>query len=649
MTALLDAGVNVVRINASHGTPEIRARWITELREGHRRAARESAAILVDLQGPRIRVGDLAAAAPARSPGSGWSSRPKASAAAGEIPTTYDGAGRATSTSARAILLDDGLLVGGGHRRRRATGCEAVVHYGGELKSNKGMNLPGHRGERAGAHREGPRGRGAGRGARAWTTSRSRSSAGRRTWRQLRAPGAAQHQAHRQDREGHGAQEPRAASSTPPTPSWWPAATSASSCRSRKCRSCRSGSSARPSLHGKPVITATQMLESMVHAPRPTRAEASDVANAILDGTDAVMLSAETAVGDYPVEAVRAMDRIAREIERQRPGRGVTIDAALGRRSSEGVDLPHHRAAQSGPVRTEDAIAVAVCAAAEMLSAPVIVCFTSSGFTARKVATYRPRCRSSPCTPEPETFRQLSLVWGVTPALIRALHRLRRHARRGAAADPRARPGAAGRTAGRHRGRALRHAGHYQPPQDRSSLGRCGSPSSGRARRSACRRSAATAPVCRSTDPRDRRTRIGALLAGRRRQHPDRHAARAPAAAHRRRRSPRRRGALHPRARRPRQRHRRPADVLGAAAAAAAGLRPAGDARAAPRRAFDYIFDDVGQRLRGHVEADARAARRRARAAGAAWPGSRCCRSPSGMGTSGCSATGSARSRTSPT
>ena len=111
------------------------------------------------------------------------------------------------------------------------------------------------------------------------------------------------------------------------------------------------------------------------------------------------------------------MDRIAREMELQRQGRGVTIDAALGRRTSDGLGLPTHRVTQSGPIRTEDAIAVAVCAAAEMLSAPLIVCFTSSGFTARKVSTCRPTVPIFACTPEPDTFRQLSMVWGVTPAL----------------------------------------------------------------------------------------------------------------------------------------------------------------------------------------------------------------------------------------
>ena len=129
------------------------------------------------------------------------------------------------------------------------------------------------------------------------------------------------------------------------------------------------------------------------------------------------MLSAETAVGEYPLEAVRAMDRIAREMEMQRATRGVTIDAALGRRGADGISLPRHGAATAGPVRTEDAIAVAVCAAAEMLSSPLILCFTSSGFTARKVATCRPSVPIFASTPEPETFRQLALVWGVTPAL----------------------------------------------------------------------------------------------------------------------------------------------------------------------------------------------------------------------------------------
>jgi pyruvate kinase len=158
------------------------------------------------------------------------------------------------------------------------------------------------------------------------------------------------------------------------------------------------------------VITATQMLESMVDAPRPTRAEASDVANAILDGTDAVMLSAETAVGRYAVEAVRAMDRIAREVERHR--REGDPDAP----SWGVVGLHHHQ--QYTSTRTEDAIAVGVCAAAELLGAPAIVCLTASGFTARTVASYRPEVPILAVTPEPTTYRQLALVWGVVPALV---------------------------------------------------------------------------------------------------------------------------------------------------------------------------------------------------------------------------------------
>jgi pyruvate kinase len=413
MTALLDAGVNVVRINASHATPEIRAGWVTELQKIIQ-GRTESAAILVDLQGPRIRVGTLEQ--PLRlDPGQRVLFAPEGDARPGEIPTTYDGLAADVHVGAR-ILLDDGLLsvevTGVGDGR-----VEAVVHYGGELKSNKGMNLPGLE-----------------------VSAPALTPKDREDVEQAVALGvdyiALSFVRRPEDMEGLRALVPRTTKLI---------AKIEKDTALRNLCGILDASDAimvargdlgvelpfeevplmqkqiirEASLHGKPVITATQMLESMINAPRPTRAEASDVANAILDGTDAVMLSAETAVGHYPVEAVGAMDRIAREMEMQRPGRGVTIDAALGRRSGEGVNLPNHRPGQGGPVRTEDAIAVAVCAAAEMLSAPVILCFTSSGFTAHKVATCRPTVPIFACTPEPETFRQLSLVWGVTSVLIR--------------------------------------------------------------------------------------------------------------------------------------------------------------------------------------------------------------------------------------
>jgi len=151
-----------------------------------------------------------------------------------------------------------------------------------------------------------------------------------------------------------------------------------------------------------PVITATQMLESMIHSPRPTRAEVSDVANAILDGTDAVMLSAETAAGDYPREAVEAMDRIIREIERQE---------GLPRLRDERVT------ARDEPARTEHAIAAAAVAAARMLHAPLIVCFTKSGFTVRVVSAARPTMPVLAVTDVERVFRQLALQWGVVPVL----------------------------------------------------------------------------------------------------------------------------------------------------------------------------------------------------------------------------------------
>ncbi|MBM3142534.1 MAG: pyruvate kinase [Chloroflexi bacterium] len=147
---------------------------------------------------------------------------------------------------------------------------------------------------------------------------------------------------------------------------------------------------------GKPVIVATQMLESMVNAPRPSRAEVTDVANAIFDGADALMLSEETAVGSYPVEAVSMMSQIALEAETALPYEEIL--------TNKGKDLQP---------QTDDAISYAACHTAHQLGAAAIIAFTSSGSTARRVAKYRPRVPILAITPSQVTQRQLSLSWGV--------------------------------------------------------------------------------------------------------------------------------------------------------------------------------------------------------------------------------------------
>jgi pyruvate kinase len=156
---------------------------------------------------------------------------------------------------------------------------------------------------------------------------------------------------------------------------------------------------------GKPVITATQMLRSMVDSPRPTRAEVTDVANAVFDGTDAVMLSEETAVGGYPVEAVRTMVKVAEDAEAAFP-----YEAWTRKWSAE------------KPVRTmADAVALSACTLAESIRAACLITFTSSGSTARLVSRYRPACCIAAPTPRSRTYRRLALVWGVVPILSRRL------------------------------------------------------------------------------------------------------------------------------------------------------------------------------------------------------------------------------------
>lgn len=150
---------------------------------------------------------------------------------------------------------------------------------------------------------------------------------------------------------------------------------------------------------GKPVVTATDMLDSMRTNPRPTRAEASDVANAIYDGTDAVMLSGETAVGDYPVEAVRTMDRIARAAETH--GRGGDTTQLL----PDDADAP---------------LSIAVCALAAEMGADAIIVPTLSGRTARLVARSRPPAAIVSPVPSTAVARRLALVWGVSPVPLAA-------------------------------------------------------------------------------------------------------------------------------------------------------------------------------------------------------------------------------------
>jgi len=159
-------------------------------------------------------------------------------------------------------------------------------------------------------------------------------------------------------------------------------------------------------LYGRPVITATQMLESMIENPRPTRAEASDVANALFDGTDAVMLSGETAAGKYPFLAVEAMVRIAHEIERSKTfERGPHYDVELADRL------------RIGATPTEHAIAAATVEAVKLLNAPAVVTFTTTGGTTRLVSSYRPPVPIIGVTDQHKTWRQLALVWGVMPVM----------------------------------------------------------------------------------------------------------------------------------------------------------------------------------------------------------------------------------------
>jgi len=399
VAALLDAGVNVVRINASHGTAEVRGEWIKAVRRVAE-AKGLPVAVLLDLQGPRIRVGDLPKPRQL-TPGQTVVFAPEDVARGEELPTTY----AALATDARVgarILLNDGLL------SVEVTAVEPPrvrgrVVDGGTLTAHKGMNLPG-------LHVSAPA-----------LTDKDREDALDGVRRGVDYLGLSF------VRRAEDLGELRALAGKGVKLVAKIEKATALEDLDRILAACDAVMVARGDLgvelpfeqvplvqkrlireanhHGKPVITATQMLESMVHAPRPTRAEASDVANAILDGTDAVMLSAETAVGEYPVEAVQAMNRIIAEMERHPAQRDERRGGGVRDGGKEGVSV-------------EDAIAWGTNAVARMLKTPLIVTLTTGGFTSRKVAALRPPVPILAVTTEAGTYRQLALVWGVVPVLV---------------------------------------------------------------------------------------------------------------------------------------------------------------------------------------------------------------------------------------
>ena len=385
--------MDVARINASHGTGEQRAELIRMARAAAERAGRP-VAVLVDLQGPRIRVGDLKAPI-ALEPGATVVFAPEGLAGAGEIPTTLDLA--ADVRIGKPILLDDGLIVVE-VTAVRPPRVEGRVRYGGELKSHKGMNLPGvavsvppltdkDRLDAAWAVEQGADYVALSfvRCAEDLDSLRALLPAGVRVVTKIERD-AALEDIERIAEASDAVMVARGDLGVELPFELVPLA------QKRVIRVALE--------HRRPVITATQMLESMIHSPRPTRAEASDVANAILDGTDAVMLSAETAVGEHPCEAVEAMDRIIRAVEAD-PGHEQALERRAGAR----------------PARSEHAVAAAAVAAARMLQAPLIVTFTKSGFSARVVAASRPPMPILGVTDGERTYRQLPLLWGVVPML----------------------------------------------------------------------------------------------------------------------------------------------------------------------------------------------------------------------------------------
>lgn len=400
---LLRAGMDVARLNFSHGSHSWFARTIALLRR-LAKEERRHLAILQDLQGPKLRLGQLWQDPFELVEGATvWLTTGPARAAS-QLPVEYDALPREVQPG-DPVYINDGrvqlLAVG-----TKESAIECRVVHGGSVGSHKGLNLPNTTVSAAALtekdrtdvafglrHRVDVVAQSFVRGAHDVQQLRDCMAQACRSREAADVPIIAKIEKHEAlqafdeilaaadgvmvARGDLGVEIP--AARVPVVQQQIIAAANAAA---------------------KPVITATQMLESMVESSRPTRAEVSDVANAIFDGADAVMLSAETATGKYPLQAVQMMHEIALEAETQ------------------------CRSVPSGAVEARDvtdAIAQVTCEVAREIGARAILCGTTSGRTARLVARYRPGIPILAITPHAETCRRLALTWGVTPLLSRRL------------------------------------------------------------------------------------------------------------------------------------------------------------------------------------------------------------------------------------
>ena len=395
---LLHAGMDVARLNFSHGSHEQHAQNITTLRAASVRH-QKPIAILADLQGPKIRTGALAGGSPVplRAGQTFVITTKRILGDSTRVNTTFTPLPREVHRGDR-ILLSDGLIE---LKVRRVRGTDVIcqVVNGGLLGEHKGINLPGvhvrvpaltpkDRADLAFALKHG-----ADYIAVSFVRRPEDILLAKRLIRRmgkdtpviakLEKPEAIE----RLDeilRVSDGVMVARGDLGVEMSPERVPVVQKTIITRAREFR--------------RPVITATQMLESMTENPRPTRAEASDVANAIFDGSDAVMLSAETASGKYPVEAVSMMARIIEQAEE-----------SVG-------EFP--RPALQEQLKVAETVAELICHASRELHMKVIAVFTHSGFTARLVSRYRPLVPIIAFSPEVATRRRLALIWGVWPRNI---------------------------------------------------------------------------------------------------------------------------------------------------------------------------------------------------------------------------------------